>query len=65
MILFAWYASRNRKTVKETAEIRALLAFVSEKNWSFKTQPYLVIAIPGSPLYEYCQQLGVIGKLIR
>jgi radical SAM superfamily enzyme YgiQ (UPF0313 family) len=52
----------TEKTVKETAEFRALLAFVSEKNWSFKTQPYLVIAIPGSPLYEYCQQIGVIGK---
>ena len=52
----------TEKTVKETAEFRALLAFISDKNWSIKTQPYLVIAIPGSPLYEYCQQIGVIGK---
>jgi len=29
----------TEKTVKETAEFRALLAFISDKNWSIKTQP--------------------------
>ena len=54
----------TEKTVKETAEFRALLAFESEKDWNLDTLPYLVIAIPGTPLYEYCQQIGVIGKTL-
>jgi len=52
----------TEKTVKESAEFRALLAFESEKDWNLDTLPYLVIAIPGTPLYEYCQQIGAIGK---
>ena len=52
----------TEKTIKETAEFRASLAFISEKNWNINTLPYLVVAIPGTPLYEYCQQIGVIGK---
>jgi len=52
----------TEKTVKETAEFRALLSFVSEKNWNVNVLPYLVMATPGTPLYEYCQQIGTIGK---
>jgi radical SAM superfamily enzyme YgiQ (UPF0313 family) len=52
----------TEKTIKETAEFRASLAFISEKNWNINNLPYLVMAVPGTPLYEYCQQIGVIGK---
>jgi radical SAM superfamily enzyme YgiQ (UPF0313 family) len=52
----------TEKTVKETAEFRALLSFLLEKDWNVNIAPFLAMAIPGTPLYEYCQQIQAIGK---
>ncbi|MDP7196409.1 MAG: radical SAM protein [SAR202 cluster bacterium] len=52
----------TEKTVKETAEFRALLSYVLERDWNVNIAPFLVIAILGTPLYEYCQQIRAIGK---
>ena len=50
----------SRTTVTETAEFVSSLRFILGKDWNI-TNTFLAIAIPGTPLYEYCQQVGLIG----
>ena len=54
----------TRKTCIETAELVASLRYVLENDWNV-TKPFLAMAVPGTPLYEYCQQTGVIGKTLE
>tara|TARA_B100001123_G_scaffold402293_1_gene489788 strand:- start:1217 stop:3190 length:1974 start_codon:yes stop_codon:yes gene_type:complete len=53
----------TRKTILESAEFVASLTYVLDYGWEISS-PFLAMAIPGTPLYEYCQQIGVIGKTI-
>ena len=50
----------SRTTVTETAEFVSSLRFILGKDWNI-TNTFLAIAIPGTPLYEYSQQVGLIG----
>ena len=51
----------TRETVIESATFVARLRYLLDMDWE-NSYPNWTIAIPGSPLYEYCQQIGVIGK---
>ncbi len=51
----------TRETVIESAVFVARLRYLLDMDWE-NSYPNWTIAIPGSPLYEYCQQIGVIGK---
>ena len=53
----------TRETVIETAEYAASLRFLVGNDWN-TSYPGWVAAIPGTPLYEYCQQVGIIGTSI-
>ena len=53
----------TRETVIETAEYAASLRYLVGNDWN-TSYPGWVAAIPGTPLYEYCQQVGIIGKTI-
>jgi|ETNmetMinimDraft_33_1059910.scaffolds.fasta_scaffold13338_1 radical SAM superfamily enzyme YgiQ (UPF0313 family) len=50
-------------TVKESAKFIASLRYILGLDWNIGG-PFWAMAIPGTPLYEYCQQIGVIGKTI-
>ena len=50
-------------TVVETAEYAASLRYLVGNDWN-TSYPVWAAAIPGTPLYEYCQQIGVIGTSI-
>ena len=52
------------ETVIESAQFVASLRYLLGSDWNI-SNPFLAMAIPGTPLYEYCQQIGVIGKNIR
>jgi len=54
----------TEETIKESAEFTASLWYLLEYDWNTFYYPTWVIAIPGTPLYEYCQQIGVIGKTL-
>ena len=56
----------TEKTVKESAEFLALLWFVlgGDNGWNIYTTSQ-AMAFPGTPLYEYCQQIGIIGKSLE
>ena len=51
------------ETVLETAKMSGELRYMVGKNWNIGNCP-LAMSIPGTPLYEYSQQIGVIGKTI-
>ena len=51
----------TRETVIESAQFVASLSYLLGKDWN-TGNPFMAMAIPGTPLYEYCQQIGVIGK---
>ncbi len=53
----------TRETIIESAQFVASLRFLLEMDWDVPTT-HLAMAIPGTPLYEYCQQIGVIGKTL-
>ena len=53
----------SRETVLETAEFAAKLRYLLEEDWN-TAYPCWATAIPGTPLYEYSQQIGVIGRTI-
>jgi radical SAM superfamily enzyme YgiQ (UPF0313 family) len=55
----------TRDTVVQTAEHMASISLMVGNNWIMNNPPFLAMAIPGSPLYEYCQQIGVIGKTLN
>ena len=51
----------TRETIIESSEFVASLNHLLGLDWNI-TNPFLAMAIPGTPLYEYCQQIGAIGK---
>ena len=57
----------TRETIIQSAQFVAKLKYLvgpyKKRKW-YLQQPMLAMAIPGSPLYEYCQQIGVIGKTV-
>ena len=53
----------TRETVIQSAQFVAKLKYLVGKEPRI-TQPMLAMAIPGTSLYEYCQQIGVIGKTL-
>jgi len=53
----------TRKTVIKSATFIASLRYLSRMNWNI-VNPFLAIALPGTPLYEYCQQIGLIEKTL-
>jgi hypothetical protein len=54
----------TRETVIESTQFNASLRHLLEMDWNM-SNPFLAMAIPGTPLYEYCQQIGVIGKTLE
>jgi len=54
----------TEETIKECAEFTASLWYLLGYDWNTAYHPNWAIAIPGTPLYEYCQQIGVIGKTL-
>jgi hypothetical protein len=54
----------TEETIKESAEFTASLWYLLGYDWNTAYHPNWAIAIPGTPLYEYCQQIGVIGKTL-
>jgi radical SAM superfamily enzyme YgiQ (UPF0313 family) len=53
----------TRETVIESATFIASLRYLLGKDWNIGN-PFMAMAIPGTPLYEYCQQIGLIGKTV-
>jgi hypothetical protein len=53
----------TRETVIESATFIASLRYLLEMDWNIANS-FLAIALPGTPLYEYCQQIGVIGETL-
>ncbi|MDP6785053.1 MAG: radical SAM protein, partial [Alphaproteobacteria bacterium] len=53
----------TKETVIKSAQFAASLRFLLGMDWNVATT-HLAMAIPGTPLYEYCQQIGVIGKTL-
>ena len=53
----------TRETIVESAHFIASLRYLLEMDWNI-ANTHLAIAIPGTPLYEYSQQIGVIGKTL-
>ena len=53
----------TRESVIESAQFVASLKFLLEDGWNIGN-PFWASAIPGTPLYEYCQQIRVIGKTL-
>jgi radical SAM superfamily enzyme YgiQ (UPF0313 family) len=53
----------TEETIIESAQFVASLRYLLEKDWNTEN-PYFAMAIPGTSLYEYCQQIGVIGKTL-
>ncbi len=54
----------TEETIKESAAFTASLWYLMGYDWNTFYNPTWVIAIPGTPLYEYCQQIGVVGKTL-
>ncbi|MDP7194648.1 MAG: radical SAM protein, partial [SAR202 cluster bacterium] len=53
----------TRETIIESAQFVASLKYLLGLGWN-NNNPFMTIAIPGTPLYEYCQQIGIIGKTL-
>jgi len=53
----------TRDTVIETAEFAASLRYVVGNDWN-TLYPVWAAAIPGTPLYEYTQQINLIGTTV-
>ena len=54
----------TKETVIESGEFVASLRYMLGKDWS-ASNPFMAMAIPGTALYEYSQQIGVIGKTLN
>ena len=54
----------TKETVIESAEFVASLRYMIGRDWN-ASNPFMAMAIPGTALYEYCQQIGVIGKTLN
>ena len=55
------FPGESRKTVIETSEYNGKLRFLLGNSWNTH-YPAWATSIPGTPLYEYSQQIGVIGS---
>ncbi len=53
------YPGESRKTALETAEYNAQLRYLLGNDWN-TAYPAWATSIPGTPLYENSQQIGVI-----
>ncbi len=53
----------TKETIIESAQFVASLRHLLGLDWTI-SNPFLAMAIPGTPLYEYCQQIGIIGKTL-
>jgi len=53
----------TEETVIDSAEFTAELRYLLGMDWTAPNTA-MVISIPGTPLYEYSQQIGVIGKTL-
>jgi radical SAM superfamily enzyme YgiQ (UPF0313 family) len=53
----------TKKTVIESATFIASLRHLLGMDWNIANS-FLAIALPGTPLYEYCQQIGLIGETL-
>ncbi len=53
----------TRKTVIESATFISSLRYLLGMDWNIANS-FLAISLPGTPLYEYCQQIGVIGETL-
>ena len=53
----------TEETIIESAQFHASLRLLLGMDWNTH-HTSMVIAIPGTPLYEYCQQIGTIGKTL-
>ena len=62
-VMMVGMPGETRDTVIETAEYAASLRYLVGNDWN-TNYPVWAAAIPGTPLYEYCQQIGVIGTTI-
>jgi hypothetical protein len=54
----------NSETVKESARFITSLRYMLNDDWNLG-KPFWAMAIPGTPLYEYCQQNNIIGKSLE
>ena len=52
------------ETVIQSAQFVTSLRYLLGSDWNV-SNPFLAMAIPGTSLYEYCQQIGVIGKTLE
>ena len=62
-VMMVGMPGETRDTVIETAEYAASLRYLVGNDWN-TSYPVWAAAIPGTPLYEYSQQVGIIGKTI-
>lgn len=62
-VMMVGMPGETRETVIETAEYAASLRYLVGNDWN-TDYPVWAAAIPGTPLYEYSQQIGVIGKTL-
>ncbi len=62
--MLAGMPGETRETILESAKFMASLLYVYERGWNGVGPSFWAMAIPGTPLYEYCQQVGLIGKTI-
>ena len=58
------FPGESRVTALETAEYNARLRFLLGNDWD-TAYPAWATSIPGTPLYDYSQQIGIIGKTIE
>lgn len=54
----------NRDTVIASGNFNASLRHLLGLDWNLNNT-HMAIAVPGTPLYEYSQQIGVIGKSLE
>jgi len=54
------------ETIKEASKFVAKLGYMTQKNW-YMNIPFArwALPIPGTPLYEYAQQIGALGPTIE
>ena len=57
------FPGESRKTVIETSEYNGQLRFLLGNSWNTH-YPAWATSIPGTPLYEYTQQIGVVGTTL-
>lgn len=57
------FPGETRKTVIETSEYNGQLRFLLGNSWNTH-YPAWATSIPGTPLYEYTQQIGVVGTTL-